>query len=284
LVSSPFRPKQDDKDIEIAVLRHQLSGLRRQVARPRYTPWDRALLATLARAAAPAALVGLYGHPSHAGALPSQLNARHRTYPEQFLQRRGLGPEVVDTVLRLARENPRWAYQRIQGECAKLGLVISATTVRTIIRRRHLGPAPRRNGPTWIEFLGAQAPVVVACDFFTVDTICLRRLYVLFFIELEATAAPTTVLRGWRRYWNDVHNTEVAATAAQSPEKVIVLAGARLQHLAHGRHHVGAQEVVNGQPVPPLQIPPSAAQRQAGYACRGPRHWSWPSRGPRSPG
>jgi putative transposase len=192
-------PKQDDKDIEIAVLRHQLSVLRRQVPRPRYTPSDRALLASLARLlprhrwsvflVTPATLMRWHRH----------LVARHWTYPHPSKKRRGLDPEVVDTVLRLARENPRWGYLRIKAECAKLGLVISATSVRTILRRHHLGPAPRRSGPTWTEFLRAQAPAVVACDFFTVDTIGLRRLYVLFFIELErrrvwlagVTAHPT---------------------------------------------------------------------------------------------
>ena len=102
-------------------------------------------------------------------------------------------------MLRLARENPRWGYLRIKGECAKLGLVVSATSVRNILRRHHLGPAPWRSGPTWKEFLRAQAPAVVACDFFTVDTIRLKRLYVLFFIELQrrrvwlagVTAHPT---------------------------------------------------------------------------------------------
>jgi hypothetical protein len=193
-------PKQDDKDIEIAVLRHQLSVLRRQVPRPRYTPSDRALLATLARLlprhrwseafmVTPATLLRWHRH----------LVARHWTYPHHGKQRRGLDPTVVDSVLRLARENSRWGYLRIKGEVAKLGLVISATSVRNILRRHQLGPAPRRGGPTWKEFLSAQAPAMVACDFFTVDTIRLKRLYVLFFIELErrrvwlagVTAHPT---------------------------------------------------------------------------------------------
>ena len=87
-------------------------------------------------------------------------------------------------MLRLARENPRWGYQRIAGECAKLGVTVSATSVRTILRRHRLGPAPRRGGPTWTQFLRAQVGGVLACDFFTVETLTLRRYYVLFFIEL----------------------------------------------------------------------------------------------------
>ena len=86
---------------------------------------------------------------------------------------------------RLARENPRWGYQRIAGELNKLGLSVSPSTVRRLLARSGLGPAPRRSGPSWREFLRAQAASVVACDFFTVETALLRRYYVLFFIELQ---------------------------------------------------------------------------------------------------
>jgi transposase InsO family protein len=92
---------------------------------------------------------------------------------------------VVELVLRLARENPRWGYLRIVGECQKLGVRVSATSVRTILRRYHLGPAPRRGGPTRTQFLRTQATGVLACDFLTVETIGLTRLYVLFVVELH---------------------------------------------------------------------------------------------------
>ena len=82
-----------------------------------------------------------------------------------------MDPSVVDLVLRLTRENPRWGYQRIVGECAKLGVAVSATSVRNILRRHRLGPAPRRGGPSWTEFLRAQAGGVLACDFLSVETI-----------------------------------------------------------------------------------------------------------------
>ncbi len=94
-------------------------------------------------------------------------------------------PEVRDLILRLGRENPRWGYQRIRGELLKLGLRVSATTVRTILHRHGLDPAPRRAGPTWSEFLRSQAAGILACDFFTVETITLRTIYVLFFIEIS---------------------------------------------------------------------------------------------------
>ena len=93
--------------------------------------------------------------------------------------------EVVDLVVRMARENPRWGYLRIVGECRKLGVRVSATSVRRILRRHRLGPAPRRGGPSWTAFLRAQATGMLACDFFTVETVGLTRLYVLFVVELD---------------------------------------------------------------------------------------------------
>jgi len=92
---------------------------------------------------------------------------------------------VVELIVRLARENPRWGYLRIVGECRKLGVTVSATSVRSILRSHRLGPAPRRGGQSWAQFLRAQATGAIACDFLTVETIGLTRLYVLFFIELE---------------------------------------------------------------------------------------------------
>jgi putative transposase len=97
-----------------------------------------------------------------------------------------LDPEVVRVVVRMAEENPRWGYLRIVGECRKLGITVSATSVRTILRTHGLGPAPRRGGPSWGQFLRAQAAGTIACDFLTVETIGLSRLYVLFFVRREA--------------------------------------------------------------------------------------------------
>jgi transposase InsO family protein len=88
-------------------------------------------------------------------------------------------------VLRLAQENPHWGYLRIVGECRKLGVAVSATSVRNLVRRHRLRPAPRTSGLSWSEFLRAQVAGVLACYFFHVGTITLRRLYVLFFIDLE---------------------------------------------------------------------------------------------------
>jgi putative transposase len=85
----------------------------------------------------------------------------------------------------MARENPRWGCVRIKGELQGLGIVVSATTIRSILRRAGLGPAPRRDGPTWRGFLSAQAKGIVACDFFTVETVFLKTLYVLVFMHVQ---------------------------------------------------------------------------------------------------
>ena len=188
----------DAKDVEIAVLRHQLAVLRWQVARPRYTPTDRIVLATLAKLLPRDRWKIFLVTPSTLLRWHRELVRRRWTYPATG-RRRGLDREVVELVLRLARENARWGYLRIVGECRKLGVSVSATSVRTILRRHRLGPAPRRGGPSWTEFLRAQAAGTLAGDFLTVETIGLTRLYVFFVIEVErrrvylagVTAHPT---------------------------------------------------------------------------------------------
>ncbi|HEY8723707.1 MAG TPA: helix-turn-helix domain-containing protein, partial [Gaiellaceae bacterium] len=94
-----------------------------------------------------------------------------------------LSPEIRELVLWLARENPCWGHRRICGELAKVGVQASPTSIRRLLARARLGPAPRRSRPSWREFLQAQAESIVACDFLTVETLFLRCYYVLFFIE-----------------------------------------------------------------------------------------------------
>ena len=90
---------------------------------------------------------------------------------------------IARLVVRLAKENPLWGYRRIHGELTKLGVTIAPSTVYEILRAAGIGPAPRRAGPTWRQFLHAQATGIVAVDFLHVDTVLLKRLYVLVFIE-----------------------------------------------------------------------------------------------------
>jgi hypothetical protein len=144
-----FGPSPDEKDVEIAVLRHQLAVLRRQGARPRYSPTDRAVLATLARLLSrdrwgifvitPAALLRWH----------RDLAARSWTYTRYgHVAPNALDEDAVAVVLRLARENPRWGYLRIVGECKKLGVTVSVTSVRNVLRRHRLRPAPRTSRPS----------------------------------------------------------------------------------------------------------------------------------------
>jgi putative transposase len=110
--------------------------------------------------------------------------ARRWTYGRRGLGRPPVDAKLQQLIVRLARENPRWGYRRIVGELPKLGLPVSATWVRSILKRGRIPPAPRRSGPSWRTVLHAQAHSIIACDFLTVDTVSLRRFYVLFFIEL----------------------------------------------------------------------------------------------------
>ena len=188
-------PRPDADAVEIAVLRHQLMVRQRQVARPRYTPGDRLVPATLSRLLPRRRWRAFLVTPATLLRWHRELVARRWTYPGTGGDRRGLDQHVVQLVVRLARENPRWGQVRIVGECRKPGIRVCATSVRRILRRHRIKPAPRRGGPTWTAFLRAQAAGVVACDLFTVETVGLARLYVLFFIELRTrstTPSPRT--------------------------------------------------------------------------------------------
>ena len=116
---------------------------------------------------------------------PGSAGSPHRKYDTSG-RKPGRTPTVrsiARLTIRLAHENPLWGYRRIHGELTKLGLTIAASTIYEILRAAGIDPAPRRDGPTWRQFLHAQAAGILAADFLHVDTVALTRLYVLVFIE-----------------------------------------------------------------------------------------------------
>jgi putative transposase len=173
------------KDLEIVVLRHQLSVLRRQTKRLRFRPSDRAFLAAAAQRLPRVRWERFLVTPKTLLRWHRELVRRKwARYGKRCPGRPPLQTELQELTLRLAKENPRWGYKRIQGELQKLGIKVSATAIRKLLARHGLGPAPRRGGTTWRQFLVQQASTMVACDFFTVETFWLKRIYVLVFIEL----------------------------------------------------------------------------------------------------
>jgi putative transposase len=173
------------KEIEILLLRHQLRVLERQVGRPQLTQADRALLAAFSRVLPRRAWKRSFlVRPATLLRRHRELVARRWTYPRRRPGRPPTSSEVRQLVVRLARENPSWGYRRIQGELVGLGVTLAASTVWTILRQAQIEPSPKRQETSWPKFLRVQAASILECDFLTVDTLFLKRFYVLFFIEL----------------------------------------------------------------------------------------------------
>jgi putative transposase len=171
------------KEIEVLVLRHQVAVLRRHVHRPDLHRADRVLLAALSRLLRRSSWSVFVVTPATLLRWHRELVARRWTYPHRAPGRPPISVSLREAVLRLARENPSWGYQRIAGELLGLGHCLSPTSVRNILLHAGLSPAPRRSGPTWRQFLTAQARGILAVDFLHIDTILCKRIYVFVGIE-----------------------------------------------------------------------------------------------------
>jgi transposase len=171
---------------EVLVLRHELRVLERQVSRSCWQPADRLILAALAQTLPRPAWRSILVSPETLIRWHRELvrrkwalytrRRRSRSHPNRV--------ERQHLILQLARENPRWGYRRIQGELLKLGHQVSHITIRNVLRRHGVLPAPRRSQRSWQQFVREHADVLLATDFFVVDTVWLTQLYVLFFIEI----------------------------------------------------------------------------------------------------
>jgi putative transposase len=170
-----------------------------QVQRPKLEPAVRIVLAALSRLLPRSHWPIFLVTPATLLRWHRQLIARHWAYPHARPGRPPVAAQIRDLVLRLAAENSTWGHRRIHGEPVGLGYHIASSTVWKILRQAGVDPAPRRAGPTWKQFLTAPAHGILACDFFTVDTVFLKRIYVLFFLEIATrrvslvgvTAHPT---------------------------------------------------------------------------------------------
>jgi hypothetical protein len=182
---------QRDREVEILVLRHQVKVLKRKASGPKLKRRDRLFLAAAARLL-PRGRWCFIITPATLLAWHRALVKRKWTYRRRRSGRPPLDLEVCRLVVRMAKDNPRWGYVRIQGELRKLGIRVGASSIKRLLLRAGLGPAPRR-GTSWSEFMRTQADGILACDFFTVEGAFLRTLCVLFFIGVGSRRLHITV-------------------------------------------------------------------------------------------
>lgn len=251
----------DDRDAEILALRHQVLVLQRQVARPRFTETDRTVLALLSGVFdwTRLAEVFLIVQPATVLGWHRRLVARHWTRPA----RRGRPP--VETDLRrlavgMARENPTWGYRRVHGELCRLGYRVAASTVWKVLRGAGVDPTPTRTGPSWAAFIRSQAKAVIATDFCCVDSVTLRRLHVLFFIEVHTR----------RVHLAGITTNPTGAWTTQAARNLLYDLADGFRFVVHdgaGQYSAAFDAVFAAAGIEPITTPPRAPQANA-YAER----------------
>ncbi len=260
-----FLATGDTRDAEILALRHQLQVLQRQINRPQFTDTDRTILAVLGRVFDRRRLaeVMLIVQPATVIGWHRRLVTRRWTQPPGPKPGRPpIGPELRQLIVWIARENPTWGYRRVHGETTRLGHHLAASSVWNILRRAGIDPVRDRTGPSWMEFIRSQAAAVIATDFACIDTVTLRRFYMLFVIEIGTrrvhlagiTTNPTgpwttQTARNLLLAWNDDHEF-----------RFLIRDGA-------GQFTASFDDVFAGSGITVLRIPPRAPRANA-YAER----------------
>lgn len=260
----PLLPRSEtSRDAELLVLRHENAVLRRQLSGPvQYQPADRLWLAALS------SLIPRRRWAQVFPVTPGTLLTWHRKLVSKkwdYSRRRttsGRPPTravVRGLVVRLARENSRWGHRRIQGELARLGYPIAASTVWEILHAAGIDPAPRRHGPTWRQFLTSQADAIIACDFLHIDTVGLKRLYALVFLE-----------HGTRRlHIAGVTSHPTAAWAAQQARNLACDLDVRLESLRFlirdrdSKYNESFDAIFEAEDIEVLTSPPRAPRANA---------------------
>lgn len=166
---------EGDLEAEMLVLRHQVKVLKRKAGRSKLSRLDELFLAAASRVLPKERWSSFVVTPTTLLRWHRELVRRKWSCRAKRRGRPTIDPQIRELVIRMAKENPRWGYVRIQGECRKLGIRVGASTIKRLLLGEGLGPAPRRMGPSWSEFLRSQAEGILACDFFTVETMSLRR-------------------------------------------------------------------------------------------------------------